>query len=140
MICHFSYLAQVIGPHSGMVQRFAYSEVVPSKPRCQFCSNLQVIRLLHGVGSMTIVVINKERWLILSFVKKIMRSVVINMSRPRDKRKSLSPREELNLRPSVHPSDILTTELRWTCGELGHTQIHNTKMAQLTRVLRSSAG
>ena len=27
MICHFSYLVQVIGPHCGMVQRFAYSGV-----------------------------------------------------------------------------------------------------------------
>ena len=119
MICHSSYLAQVIGPHSGMVQRFAYSEEVPSKTRCQFCSNLQVIRLLHSVGGITIVVISKERWLILSFVKKIMRSVLIN------KRKNLSPREEFNLRPSVHRSDILTTELRWACGELGHIQIHH---------------
>ena len=73
---------------------------------------------------MTIVVINKEKWLILSSVKKIMRSVVINMSRARDKRKNLSPREELNLRPSVHRSDTLTTELRWTCGRLGHIHIH----------------
>ena len=128
MICHLSYLAQVVGPHSGMVQRFAYSEVVPSKTRCQFCSNLQVIRLLHSVGGITIVVINKERWLILSFVKKVMRSVVINMSRAPDKRKNLSPREELNLRPSVHRSDILTTELRWACGELGHIQIHHTNL------------
>ena len=122
MICHSSYLAQVIGPHSGMVQRFAYLEVVPSKNRCQFCSNLQVIRLLHSFGGITIVVINKEKWLILSFVKKIMRSVVINMSRARDKRKNP---EKLNLRPSVHRSDILTTELRWACGELGHIQIHH---------------
>ena len=29
----------------------------------------------HSVGVMAIVVINKERWLILSSVKKIMRSV-----------------------------------------------------------------
>ena len=122
MICHSSYLGQVIGPHSGMVQRFAYSEEVPSKTHCQFCSNLQVIRLLHSVGGITIVVISKESWLILSFVKKIMRSVVIN------KRKNLSPREELNLRPSVHRSDILTTELRWACGELGHIQIHHTNL------------
>ena len=101
MICHFSYLAQVIGPHRGMVQS-AYSEVVLPKTRCQFCSNLQAILLLHSDGGMAIVVINRERWLILSSVKKIMRSVVINMSRARDKRKNLNPREELNLRPSVH--------------------------------------
>ena len=113
MICHLSYLAQVVGPHSGMVQRFAYSEVVPSKTRCQFCSNLQVIRLLHSVGGITIVVINKERWLILSFVKKIMRSVVINMSQARDKRKNLSPREELNLKRSVHRTDILIKPLSY---------------------------
>ena len=37
MISHFSYLAQVIGPHRGMVQRFAYSGVVLPKTRCQFC-------------------------------------------------------------------------------------------------------
>ena len=129
MICHFSYLAQVIGPHSGMVQRFPYSEVVPSKTRCQFCSKLQVIRLLNSVGGITIVVVNKERWLILIFAKKIMTSVVINMSRARDKRKDLSPPEELNPRPSVHRSDILTTELRWTCGEVGHIPIHQTNLA-----------
>ena len=122
MICHLSHLASVTGPHSGMVQRFAYLEVVPSKNRCQFCSNLQVIRLLHSFGGITIVVINREKWLILSFVKKIMRSVVINMSRARDKRKNP---EKLNLRPSVHRSDILTPELRWACGELGHIQIHH---------------
>ena len=100
----------MIGPHRGMVQRSVYS-VLP-KTRCQFCSNLQAILLLHSVGGMAIVVINKERWLILSSVKKIMRSVVINMSRARDKRKNLNPREELNLRPSVHRSDTLTIQLR----------------------------
>ena len=40
MICHVSHLAQVIGPHLGMVQRFAYSEVVQPKTRCQFCCQL----------------------------------------------------------------------------------------------------
>ena len=129
MICHFSYLAQVIGPHRGMVQRSAYSEVVLPKTRFQFCSNLQAILLLHSVGGMAIVVINKERWLILSSVKEIMRSVVINMSRARDKRKNLNPREELNLKPSFHRSDTLTTELRWTCGKLGHIHIHHTTLA-----------
>ena len=49
-------------------------------------------------------------------------------ARARNKRKNLSPREELNLRPSVHRSDILTTELRWACGELGHIQIHHTNL------------
>ena len=47
---------------------------------------------------------------------------VINMSRAWDKRKNLSPRLELNLSPSVQRSDALTTELRRTCGELGHLQ------------------
>ena len=91
MICHFSYLAQVIGPHGGMVQRFAYSEVVPPKARCQFCSNLQAIRLFHSVGGMTIVVINKERWLILGSVKKIMRSLWSTCHEHRTKEKILVP-------------------------------------------------
>ena len=37
-------------------------------------------------------------------------------------RKNLSPRQELNLSPSVQRSDALTTELRRTCGELGYMQ------------------
>ena len=36
-VISLSYLAQVIGPHRGMVQRFTYSEVVLPKTRCQFC-------------------------------------------------------------------------------------------------------
>jgi len=41
-----------------------------------------------------------------------MRNDVINMPRARDREKNLSPRQKLNLRPSVHRSDALTTELR----------------------------
>ena len=47
-----------------------------------------------------------------------MRIRVINMLPTRDKEKNLSPRKELNLQPSVHCSDALTTELRRTRGEL----------------------
>ena len=36
--------------------------------------------------------------------------------------KKLSFRQELNLWPSVHQSDALSTELQRTLGELGHTQ------------------
>ena len=39
-----------------------------------------------------------------------------------EQRKNLSPRQELNLWPSIHWLDALTTELRRTCGELGHIQ------------------
>ena len=40
---------------------------------------------------------------------------MINMSQAgRGQRKNLSPRQELNLRPSVHRSDALTTELQRT--------------------------
>ena len=40
-----------------------------------------------------------------------MRKGVINMSRAWDIEKNLSPRQELNLWPSVHRTDGLTTEL-----------------------------
>ena len=46
----------------------------------------------------------------------------IDMSRARDKEKNLSPWQELNLWPSVHRSDALTTELQRTRSALGHTQ------------------
>ena len=50
-----------------------------------------------------------------------MRSV-INISRAQDKEKSESPTLIEPIWPTVHRSDALTTELRWTCGELGHIQ------------------
>ena len=40
----------------------------------------------------------------------------------RTKKKSESPTLIEPIWPPVHPSDALTTELRWTCDELGHIQ------------------
>ena len=37
-------------------------------------------------------------------------------------RKNLSPQQELNLWPSIHQSDALTTELQRTHAKLGHIQ------------------
>ena len=51
-----------------------------------------------------------------------MRSV-ISISWERDtEKKSESPTLIEPIWPTVHRSDALTTELRWTCGELGHIQ------------------
>ena len=48
---------------------------------------------------------------------------VINIPRAQDKeKKSESPTLIEPIWPTVHRSDALTTELRWTCGELGHIQ------------------
>ena len=44
------------------------------------------------------------------------------MSRARDREKHLSPRQKLNLWPSVHRSDALTTELRRARDELDYIQ------------------
>ena len=51
-----------------------------------------------------------------------MRNDVINMSWAWDKEKKLSFQQELNLWPSVHWSDALSTELQRTHGELGLIQ------------------
>ena len=51
-----------------------------------------------------------------------VRNEVINMSRARDKEKNLSSQQDLQLWPSVHRSDALTTELRRIRGELCHIQ------------------
>ena len=45
------------------------------------------------------------------------------MSRAQDKEKTEFPKE-LNLGPSVHRSDALTTELRRTRDELGQKKVH----------------
>ena len=46
----------------------------------------------------------------------------INISRAQDKEKSESPTLIEPIWPTVHRSDALTTELRWTYGDLGHIQ------------------
>ena len=51
-------------------------------------------------------------------------------------RKNLSPRQDLNLRPSVHQSDALTTDLWRTRGELGHIQ--GTSMTRVLHTARKS--
>ena len=62
----------------------------------------------------------KYRCFLMKFAEG-MKSV-INISRAQDKKKSESPTLIEPIWPTVHRSDALTTELRWTCGELGHIQ------------------
>ena len=52
--------------------------------------------------------------------KWYVRNDIINLSRAWEKEKNRSRRQELNLWPSIHWSDALSTELRRTRGELGH--------------------
>ena len=56
--------------------------------------------------------------------KWYVRNDIINLSRAWEKEKNRSCRQELNLWPSIHWLDVLTTELQRTCDKLGH--IHST--------------
>ena len=94
-------------------------------------SFLQAILLLRSTGGMTIVVINKERWLILSSVKK-WEALWSTCHEHRTKKKTESPRgiEPETFRTPLRYSNHWTTMDSWRAGHI-HINHTNLYMAQL---------